>query len=132
MTGLEMLIKAHSGLRWVVLGLIVMGIGSAGWGWLSSSSYANFDRIWGRLSIVLIDLQILLGVVIFFLLDPALRPSLWHPTLMIAAAVSIHGGAIFARRLTGDLRKHYAHLVAYLVGLLLVLLGIYTVRGSLF
>ncbi len=132
MTTLEILIKAHSGLRWVVIALLGIGIGRAGWGWLSSLSYANFDRLWGRLSIVLIDLQILLGVVIFFLLDPAVRPSLWHPALMLAAAVSIHGGAIFARRLTDDRRKHYAHLLAYLVGLLLVLLGIYTVRGSLF
>ncbi len=132
MTGLEILIKAHSGLRWLVLALIVIGIGRAGWGWLSSPAYSRFDRIWGAISSALIDLQILLGVVIFFLLDAEARPSLWHPGLMISAALSVHLGAIFARRSTEDRRKHYAHLLAYLIGLLLVLLGIRVVRGSLF
>lgn len=132
MSGLEILIKAHAGLRWVVLALLVIGIGRAAWGWLSSPSYTKFDRIWGAISSALIDLQILLGVVIFFLLDSELRPSLWHPALMIAAAVSIHLGTIFARHLTEDRRRHYAHLLAYLVSLLLVLLGIRVVRGSLF
>jgi hypothetical protein len=132
MTGLEILIKAHSGLRWVVLALIVIGIGRAAWGWLGSPAYTTFDRIWGALSSALVDLQILLGVVIFFLLDPEARPSLWHPALMLAAAVSVHMGAAVARRLAEDRRKHYVHLLAYLVGLLLVLLGIRIVRGSLF
>lgn len=132
MTGLEILTKAHSGLRWVVLALIVIGIGRAGWGWLSSPSYTQFDRLWGAISSALIDFQILLGAVIFFLLDSQMRPSLWHPALMLFAAGSIHLGTIFARRLTEDRRKHYAHLLAYLVSLLFILLGVYAVRGSLF
>ncbi len=132
MTGLEILVKAHAGLRWVVLVFFAIGIGRAAWGWLSSPSYTKFDRTWGALSSALIDLQILLGVVIFFLLDLELRPSLWHPALMLAAAVSSHLGTILARRLAEDRRRHYAHLLAYLVGLLLVLLGIRVVRGSLF
>ncbi|MFN4217952.1 MAG: hypothetical protein ACK4HB_01490 [Candidatus Bipolaricaulia bacterium] len=132
MTGLEIVVKAHAGLRWVVLALLVIGIGRAGWGWLGSPSYTKLDRIWGALSSALIDLQILLGVVIFLLLDAELRPSLWHPALMIAAAASIHVGTSVARRLAEDRRRHYAHLLAYLVSLLLVLLGIRVVRGSLF
>jgi len=129
---IEILIKAHSDLRWVVLALLIIGIGRAGWGWLGSPSYAKFDRVWGALSSGLMDLQILLGVLIFFLLDPAVRPSLWHPALMFIAAVSVHLGTVFARHLTEGRRKHYAHLLAYLVGLLFVLLGVYAVRGSLF
>jgi hypothetical protein len=95
---IEILTKAHSGLRWVVLALILLGIARAAWD----------------------------------LLDPEVRPSLWHPALMLTAAVSVHLGTIFARRLKEDRRKHYAHLLAYLVGLLFVLLGVYAVRGSLF
>jgi hypothetical protein len=129
---IEILTKAHSGLRWVVLALILLGIARAAWGWLGSPSYAKFDRMWGALSSGLMDLQILLGVIIFFLVDPEVRPSLWHPALMLTAAVSVHLGTIFARRLKEDRRKHYAHLLAYLVGLLFVLLGVYAVRGSLF
>ncbi len=129
---IEILIEAHSGLRWVVLALLLLGIGRAAWGWLGSPAYAKFDRVWGAISSGLMDLQILLGVIIFFLLDPEVRPSLWHPALMLAAAVSVHVGTVFARRLTEDRRKHYAHLLAYLVGLLFVLLGVYAVRSSLF
>ncbi len=132
MTGLEILIKAHSGLRWVVLALIIVGIARAAWGWLGSPSYGKFDHVWGAVSSGVIDLQILLGVLIFFLIDTALRPSWWHPALMLLAAVSVHVGAIVARRATEDRRKHYAHLLAYLVSLLLILLGVYAVRGSLF
>jgi formate hydrogenlyase subunit 3/multisubunit Na+/H+ antiporter MnhD subunit len=77
------------------------------------------------------DIQIVLGFVIFFLLDQELRPTYWHPVLMVLAAVSIHLGALFARRSGKDHQKHYAHLLAHLVGLLLILLGVYVVRGSL-
>ncbi|MCL6642138.1 MAG: hypothetical protein K6T71_02285 [Candidatus Bipolaricaulota bacterium] len=130
---IEILIKAHSGVRWLVLALILIGIGRAGWGWLNSQNYAKLDRVWGAISSGLMDLQILLGFVIFFLLGWESRPSLlWHLTLMLTAAVSVHLGTIFARRLAEDRRKHYAHLLAYLIGLLLVLLGVYAVRGSLF
>ncbi len=129
---IEILIKAHSGVRWVVLALLLLGIGRAAWGWLGSPSYAKFDRVWGGISIGLMDLQILLGVIIFFLLEPEVRPSLWHPALMLIAAVSVHLGTVFARRVKENRRKHYAHLLAYLVSLLFVLLGVYAVRGSLF
>jgi formate hydrogenlyase subunit 3/multisubunit Na+/H+ antiporter MnhD subunit len=132
MTGLEILIKAHSGLRWVVLALVVMGIGRAGWGWLTAQGYTPFDRRWGAICSGLLDLQVVLGFVIFFLLDPELRPAYWHPVLMILAAVSVHLGSVLARRTGGDRQRHYAHLLAYLTGLLLVLLGVYAVRGTLF
>ncbi len=132
MTGLEILIKAHSGLRWVVLALVVMGVGRAGWSWLTAQRYQRVDRLWGALSGGLMYVQIVLGFVIFFLLEPEVRPAYWHPVLMVLAAVSVHLGALFARRLGKDHQKHYAHLLAYLVGLLLILLGVYVVRGSLF
>jgi hypothetical protein len=96
---IEILTKAHSGLRWVVLALILLGIARGGVGSVGPRKCA---------------------------------PSLWHPALMLTAAVSVHLGTIFARRLKEDRRKHYAHLLAYLVGLLFVLLGVYAVRGSLF
>ncbi len=132
MSGLEILIQAHSGVRWVVLALIVMGVGRAGWSWLASSPYQKLDRLWGALCSGLIDFQIVLGFVIFFLVNPEARPTHWHPALMVLAAVSLHMGALFARRLGADRQRHYAHLLSYLVGLLLILLGVYTVRGSLF
>ncbi|MCX8103136.1 MAG: hypothetical protein N3E42_01665 [Candidatus Bipolaricaulota bacterium] len=129
---IEVLLRAHGDLRWVVLALIIVGIGRAGWGWFGSPTYSRFDRLWGAISSALMDLQILLGFVIFFLLAPPARPTLWHPAFMIGAALSVHLGAIFARRLTEDRRKHYVQLLAYLVGLLFVLLGIRVVRGSIF
>lgn len=128
---IEILLRAHGDLRWVVLLLVVIGIGRAVWGWLSSPPYSTFDRLWGALISALMDLQILLGFVIFFLLAPPARPTLWHPALMLGGALSVHLGAIFARRLPENRRKHYAQLLAYLVGLLLILLGIRVVRGSL-
>lgn len=132
MTGLEILIKAHSGLRWVVLALVVMGIGRAGRSWLTSQRYHQFDRLLGALSSGFMDVQILLGGAIFFLLDPELRPTYWHPVLMALAAVSLHLGALLARRAGEDRQRQHAHLVAYLTSLLLILLGVYAVRSSLF
>lgn len=129
---IEILIKAHAGVRWVVLALIALGIGRAGWAWLGSPSYTKLDRLWGALSAGVMDLQILLGLVIFFVLAPETRPTLWHPALMLGAALSVHLGVVVARRLSDDRRRQYVQLLAYLISLLLVLLGIYAVRGSLF
>ncbi len=129
---IEILIKAHEGVYWMVLALIALGIGRAGWAWLSSPSYTKLDRLWGALSAGVMDLQILLGLVIFFVLAPETRPTLWHPALMLGAALSVHLGVVLARRLSDDRRRQYVQLLAYLISLLLVLLGIYAVRGSLF
>lgn len=132
MSGLEIVIKAHSGLRWLVLAFLVIGVGRAGWGWLTTQRYQRADRVWGAVTSGLMDVQVVLGLVIFFWLDPVVRPTLWHLILGVLAAVSVHGGSLAARRSTEDRRRQYAHLLGYLIGLLLVLLGIYAVRGSLF
>ena len=78
--------------------------------------------ILGRVFAGLIDLQWLLGVISYFALPAAIRPSLIHPLLMTVMAVGFH---VYLRRLQKEEPANQWPLVAGYVGAwLLIFIGI--------
>ena len=127
---------AHSWVRWVILlsGLVVWfrAIGSA----TARRPWTSTDELWGLLFIISLDVQLLLGVVLYAFLSPFTAAAFlnfgeamgnsslrfWaveHPFGMLIAIALAHVGRAKARRASPDTRRH--RLVTIFVGLALVI-----------
>jgi hypothetical protein len=133
-------ITIHSLLRWVVLlaGLAAVGRGVAGWGgrpWLPA------DRLAGRVFVGVLDLQFLIGLVLYVVLsptvgaaisnvgaamrDPILRFFLVeHAVGMIVAIALAHVGQSKIKKAIDDTRRHRTAAVFFGLSLFVILLSI--------
>lgn len=121
MTILEILIKAHSGFRWLVLLAIVVGVWGLVRGWWGAAQYQKQRRVWGIVYSVLLDVQLALGLLIFFMLSA--WSSLWHPISMILAVGCAHFGTILGRQPPERAKPHWP-MLAYILSYLLILFGL--------
>jgi hypothetical protein len=131
----------HSWLRWAVLVLGVLALGTALRGWLRGRDWTRTDRRLQVLFVAAFDSQMLLGLTLYFGLSP-LTPrsldafrvnmsvsflrffSLEHPVLMLLALAAAHAGSGLSRRATGATEKHRVWAMGLLVALLLILAAI--------
>jgi hypothetical protein len=105
-----------------VIGLIV-----AIAGWLGALQPRLAARRAALLYIIAIDLQLLLGIVIWVGLGgmALARPyRLEHPLIMILAVVALHGGQVLAKRARSDKAAARTIAIAIAVSFVLVLVGI--------
>lgn len=122
MTLPEILLKAHEGIRWLVLLTMIVGLFGMVRGWWRAAEHQQRERrMWGLVYSVLMDLQLLLGVMLLFML------SAWwnwpHALLMVLAVACAHAGTILERLPLGRSTPSMP-LLAYLVSFLLVLVGL--------
>lgn len=105
-----------------VVGLIV-----AVAGWLGALQPRLAARRAALLYIIALDLQLLLGIVIWLGLGglALARPfRLEHPLIMILAVVALHGGQILAKRARSDKAAARTIAITIVVSFVLVLIGI--------
>jgi|SRR6187399_2704080 len=133
-------VAIHSLLRWVVLltGLAAAGRGIAGW---NKRSWTSGDDRAGVLFIGSLDIQMLLGLLLYLVLsptvgnafrnigaamkDPVLRFFLVEHALgMLIAIVLAHIGRVRTKKAAPESSKHRAAAVFYGLALLLILLSI--------
>lgn len=129
------LLPLHSIIRWAVLLLAVWAIVEAWRG--RSGSYAGKA---GLFFTIALDVQLLLGVTLFFL-SPIVSTALsdmrvamkaaplrfWaveHTSMMVLALVVAHGARILAKRATDAAAKAKRCLIGFSVALVLILLAI--------
>jgi hypothetical protein len=110
----EFALAIHSWLRWAALAAGVVATFSAFAERGDPSSHGRTDR-WGLILVVAIDLQLLLGLLLYFVLSPntsaifgnfgaAMRDPVarfWaieHVVLMALAVVLVHLGRVLARK----------------------------------
>jgi hypothetical protein len=125
----ELTLTLHSWLRW---GALLAGIGATVLLFLSgrdSKAAAKGDR-WGLIFMIMLDLQLLLGLLLYFALspitsaifdnfgaamrDPAAR--FWaveHVSLMLFAVVIAHVGRVLARKAATPAAKRTRLLVCF-------------------
>ena len=131
----------HSWLRWVVIlaGLYVIVraiLGSIGRRpWLAADDRA------GRLFVISMDIQILLGLILYFLLSPITRAALgdfgtamqlsssrfWaveHVFGMVIGVILAHRGQVRVRTITDAGRKHKVAAVFFTLALIAILASI--------
>ncbi|WP_163998616.1 hypothetical protein [Pyxidicoccus caerfyrddinensis] len=131
----------HSWLRWGVVVLGVLTLGRSLLGWLRGREWTRADRRIQVFFVSAFDLQLLLGMTLYFALSPltprsmeALRTnlsvsflrffSLEHPVMMLLALVAAHVASALSRRADDSQRKHRVWAVGLLMALLLIALGI--------
>ncbi|SMO97036.1 cytochrome B [Gracilimonas mengyeensis] len=130
------LLHAHSGLRWIVLVLILWAIIKAFSGWMGGKEYTKSDRLSALFALIFTHIQLLLGLVLYFV-SPKVQftadmmkttllrfYTMEHLVLMLVAIVLITMGFSKAKRLTDAVAKHKKVAIYYGIGLLLILAGI--------
>jgi hypothetical protein len=130
----------HSLLRWVVLVFGVIAVSKAIAGTGGRRPWTSFDQRAGRSFVMALDLQMLVGLVLYGLLSPITRAAfgdmsaamrdpvlrffaIEHLTIMVGAIAFVHIGSARARKAPTDAAKHKAAAIFFTIGLLLILLG---------
>ena len=118
------LIDIHGMLRWLVLSLAVFGTARSFVSMLSvSARFTRLDLGVSRAYAILLDLQLLVGVLLVLAALDLQQAVPWlHPLIMIPAVVIAHLGRRFAAQ--PDRKRHQAQLAIYLGSLALVVIGL--------
>lgn len=133
---MDILISAHSGLRWVALILLVMAIINAGRK-QSSGKYEKSDKMLNPFAMIILHVQLLIGLGLYFFSGKVNFSSGWmkssmfrffgmeHLLLMlIAIAVVTMGRSKAEKKLKGTRDKHRKIMISYTIGLILILISI--------
>jgi len=132
----EFLLNTHNLTRWILLPLMVVVIVLGIAGMTGSRKYTKADKALGGAMLGLAHLQLLLGLILFFIspqvqaalqdMGAAMKDSVLrkmvveHPLIGIIAVVLIQLGRSFSKKALADQRKH--KLVVIYSGIALVLI----------
>lgn len=127
---------AHSGLRWVVLLLLVAAVVNALIKWRSNAAFGDSDRRTNLFALIASHTQLLLGIVLYFISprvvfstesmdNPVARFFLVeHLSLMLVALIIITIGYVRAKRASVDQTKFRLTFWFFAIGLVLILAAI--------
>lgn len=134
------LLHAHNATRWLVLIAAVVALVLALMGRFGKQPFGKSHRIANTAFVASMDLQLVLGLFLYFvsplvqagladigaaMADAAMRFFVVeHATYMVLAVVLAHVGSVRVRKATSDAGKHGAALVFFGLALALVLAGI--------
>ena len=131
----------HSWLRWLVILLALAAIARALAGAARHRPWTPADARAGRLFVIALDVQILIGLLLYFALSPITRAALtdlgramevsamryWaveHVFGMLVAVVLAHRGVSRVRTITDHGRKHRAAAIFFTLALVAILASI--------
>ena len=120
-------LSIHNILRWVVLALILFALFRAYTGWLRVKAWEKVDRLLGLLMTSALDMQLLLGIVLIFLIGFSviqMRFYMEHIGPMILAVVFAHVGSALSKRAELDVNKHRKAAIWFTLTLLVILVSI--------
>lgn len=128
------LIHAHSGLRWVVLALLVAATFMSLLKWRSNAPYTEGGRKLNLFTMIFMHIQLLLGLVLFFMSgrvdfsqmkDAMFRFfSVEHSVMMLLAIALVTIGYSKSKKATEEAKKYKTVFIYYGIALLLVLVAI--------
>jgi hypothetical protein len=132
---------AHSWLRWAVILAGLVAVGRAIAGASGRREWTRADERAGMWFVMLLDLQLLIGLILYFALSPITRAAMqdfgaamkssglrfWaveHLFGMIVGLALVHIGRVRTRKLTDSAARHKVALISYTLGLLAILISI--------
>lgn len=128
------LIHAHSGLRWVVLIMLLIAIINAFM--KKDKSYLKKDKMINLFTMVSFHIQFLIGIILFFNSGKVSFASGWmknnilrffgmeHVLMMVLAMIFITLGYAKSKKKETDTQKHKVIRTFFIIALILVLAGI--------
>ncbi len=132
----DILKHAHSGLRWIVLALLVYAIINAFTKWQAAKTFEDKDRKINLFAMVFTHIQFLTGVILYFMSskvqfnsmtmkDSMLRFfSVEHALMMLIAVALITIGNAAAKKASEDSTKFKKSFIYFLIGLFIMLISI--------
>lgn len=130
----QMLFFTHSGWRHIVIAVLVLVIVKYLIGLLAKSQWSRFDQILGAATPIVVDIQWLLGIVLWLM-----APSAWflgrnagfaeHFATMTLALIAGHVGWVRVKRSSDAAAKYRNGLIGFVVSGLLVGLGVARITG---
>lgn len=141
MTAYEIFLSIHSILRWVVLVLAAIVVIKSMMGMFGKPKYAKADNIMAASYVGLMDLQLLLGLILYIFLSPVTsaafqdfgaamsNPELrfWaveHLTIMIIAVALAHIGRSRSKKKADYKAKFRIQGIFFAISFVLMMLGI--------
>lgn len=139
----NILVHAHSGLRWIVLGLLIFAILNAFLGG-RRETYEKRDKMINLFAMISLHLQLLIGLIIYFPSGKTNFEGAWmkvdmfrfygmeHLLGMLIAIVLVTIGRKKAEKTVDAIAKHKKIVVWYTIALVLILASIpWPFRASL-
>lgn len=132
----DSLLHFHSGLRWVVLILLVSSVLNAFSKWRFAKDYSRFDRLINLFTLIFFHVQATTGILLYFISpkvrfgsdtmsEPVLRFfTVEHLLMMLIAAVIITVGRKRAEKATVIASVHRKYWIWYGAALIIVLISI--------
>ncbi len=133
MTLYSIAVHAHSGLRWILLAVLVIAILTALKRWLSRSPYQTSDKKWFLLSLIFSHLQLVIGLYLYFvsprvvfnestMSDSDLRfYAVEHISVMIIAIILVTLGYRIAKSSKTEYTKYKRIFWYFFIALVLML-----------
>ncbi|MCK5315018.1 MAG: hypothetical protein KAJ53_07835 [Anaerolineales bacterium] len=136
----QIVLAIHNTVRWVILIAGAIAVIRAYMGWFGKRDWTETDRKIGLLFTISIDVQLLLGLLLFIFLSPITKAAfsafgdvmsdaglrfftLEHTFYMLLAVVFAHLGSILPKKVEDVVAKHRRAAIWFTLALLIILLG---------
>ena len=137
----NLILILHNLLRWLILIFGALAVIRAFYGWFGKKEWAQIDDRLGLAFTVGMDIQLLLGLLLYFVFSPITRRAFQdfgaamadsdlryfaveHILVMLIAVVMVHIGRALWRRANTDVGKHKRAAIFFTLGLLVILAAI--------
>ncbi|MTI88203.1 MAG: cytochrome B [Balneolaceae bacterium] len=130
------LLHAHSGLRWIVLILLLLAVIKALSGWFADKDYSKGDKMLSLFTMIFTHIQFLIGLGLYFMSPKVVFSgdtmgntihrffTVEHMLMMLIAIALITIGYGKAKRATETIQKHKKTTIYYGIALLIILAAI--------
>ena len=141
MTLYEVFLILHNIVRWIVVLAGIAAAVKAIIGWAGSRDWNSSDRQLGLLFTVSLDVQVLIGLLLYFVLSPLTTSNfanfgeamgnpdtrfflVEHIAIMVVALVLAHVGRSLSKKATADQDKHRRAAIFFTLAIVAILLAI--------
>lgn len=136
----SIVLALHNITRWLVLISGVAALIRAYLGWRRAQEWSASDRIVGVFFASFMDVQLLLGLLLYFVISPITRAAFQNPSAimgnsdlrfftvehigwMLLAVVSAHIGTILSKKAANEVDKHRRAAIWFSLSLVMILIG---------
>jgi hypothetical protein len=136
----EFILTVHSIVRWfaLIIGIVIAVLSFLGW--FGKKDWSERDRKWGMYFTIAMDIQLLLGLLLYFFFSPLTRLAfqnfsaamsnqglsffaIEHPLAMLLAVVFAHLGSALSKKAPDSSGKFKRAAIWYTLSVLLLIIG---------